>query len=193
MNGRTDAEIAIDLLQRNGVAEGESRLEGFSRALADALAGKAEMIATRGRPIPGAGEALERLATEPGVLQSLLTGNIEPNAIVKLGAFGLLDHLDLEIGGYGSDHRVRSELVGLARRKARTKHGIDFAPAQTVLIGDTTLDVVAGREAGARVVAVATGSTSFAELDRSGADAVLPDLLDVEALIRAVSAAPGPA
>ena len=189
MAGRTDDEIALEMLERNGIGDGESHLRGFGEALVQALAAKAEMIAERGRSYPGAKEAIERLAAEPGVLQSLLTGNIEPNAALKLGAVGLLDHLDLEIGGYGSDHRVRSELVRIARRKARQKHGIDFAPDQTVLVGDTPLDVAAGRAAGARVVAVASSFFGVDELEAAGADQVLEDLVDSEALVRAVLSA----
>jgi phosphoglycolate phosphatase len=192
MAGRTDEEIALDMLERNGIAEGESHLQGFAAALADALAAKAEMIAERGRPHPGAREAIERLAAEPGVLQSLLTGNIESNAAVKLGAVGLLDHIDLEIGGYGSDHRVRAELVAIARAKARAKYGVDFEPHETVLVGDTPLDIAAAREAGARVIAVASSLFGVAELEAANADQVLEDLCDAEALVRVVlSGVPG--
>ena len=53
----------------------------------------------------------------------------------------------------------------------------------TVLIGDTVLDVEAGLVGGARVIAVATGVSSIDELRHSGADAVLPDLTDVDAFV----------
>jgi phosphoglycolate phosphatase len=186
MAGRTDLEIGLEILERNGIAEGEQHMAGFSQALAEALAAKAETISAKGRPYPGAGEAIARLAAEEGVVQSLLTGNIEVNAALKLSAVGLVDHLDLEIGGYGSDHRVRAELVAVARRKAQRKHGVDFALADTVLIGDTPLDVAAAREAGTRIVAVASGPHDVEELRAAGADLVLPDLLDSERLARAV-------
>jgi phosphoglycolate phosphatase len=59
-----------------------------------------------------------------------------------------------------------------------------------VLVGDTPLDVAAGRAGGARVVAVATGPYRVEELEASGADAVLPDLRDTD---RALAAILGPA
>jgi phosphoglycolate phosphatase-like HAD superfamily hydrolase len=59
-----------------------------------------------------------------------------------------------------------------------------------VLVGDTPLDVAAGRDGGARVVAVATGPYGVDELEATGADAVLPDLRDTE---RALAAILGPA
>jgi phosphoglycolate phosphatase-like HAD superfamily hydrolase len=186
MAGRTDHEIALELLELNDVKGGDAHLDAFSKALHTALAAKRDIIRRHGRALPGAPEALEALAREPGVLQSLLTGNIEPNAAVKLSAFGLERHLDLEVGGYGSDHRMRPHLVDIARGKARRKHGVDFAPEDTVLVGDTPLDVAAGREGGARVVAVASGASDEDELRAAGADVVLPDLRDTRRVLDAV-------
>ena len=130
------------------------------------------------------------MGRSPGVVQSLLTGNIEPNAAVKLAAFGLEAYLDFDVGGFGSDDPHRPNLVAVARRKAKQKYGIEFDPATTVLVGDTPLDVAAGRDGGARVVAVATGPYGVDELEATGADAVLPDLRDTD---RALGAILGPA
>ena len=47
-----------------------------------------------------------------------------------------------------------------------------------MLIGDTPLDVAAALATGARVVGVATGSFTAADLAAAGAHAVLPDLTD---------------
>jgi phosphoglycolate phosphatase-like HAD superfamily hydrolase len=186
MNGRTDLEIAVEVLELNGIGEGEAELEGFSQALAEALAAKAEMLTERGRAYPGAREAIERLAAEPDVVQSLLTGNIERNAAVKLAAVGLVEHLDLEIGAYGSDHRIRAELVAIARTRALEKYGVDFAADATILIGDTPLDVAAARAAGARSIAVASHAHCERELRDAGADEVVTDLRDAEVLTAAV-------
>jgi phosphoglycolate phosphatase-like HAD superfamily hydrolase len=184
--GRTDLEIALDLLETAGVRDGDVLLEDFHAALASSMAERAQLIRERGRALPGAHEALQRLGDEPGVLQSLLTGNIEANAGVKLGAFGLDRHLDFAIGAYGSDHRRRGELVAIAVRKAREVRGVELEPADAVLIGDTPLDVAAALEGGARAVAVASGPYDEGELREAGAHAVLPDLMDVDAAVAAV-------
>jgi len=186
MAGRTDHEITLAVLARHGIADGERHLPAFAEALATVLAAKAELIRERGRALPGAAAVLAALDAEPGVLQSLLTGNIEPNAAVKLAAFGLERYLDLEVGGYGSDHRLRPRLVDVARRKAAAKHGWSFGPDNTVLVGDTPLDVAAGAEGGARVVAVASGRFSAGELATAGADTVLEDLRDTERAVAAI-------
>ena len=121
------------------------------------------------------------------MVQSLLTGNIEANAKVKLSAFGLDQHLDFEIGAYGSDHRRRGELVAVALRKARERRGLHLQPADTVLIGDTPLDVAAALQGGARAVAVASGPYDESELRKAGAHAVLADLTGVDAVLEAVA------
>ncbi len=187
MSGRTDQAIGLEILERNGFEEPERLWPDFARALAEALAELEPAMRERGRALPGAREAIAALAAADGVVQSLLTGNLKPNAAVKLGAFGLLvPELDFEIGAYGSDDRDRDALVSIARERATARHG--QAPEQTVLIGDTPLDVAAGQAGGARVVGVATGLYDVAALAEAGADALLEDLLDTEAVMVAVLA-----
>jgi phosphoglycolate phosphatase-like HAD superfamily hydrolase len=108
------------------------------------------------------------------------------NAVLKLSTFGLDGLLDFESGAYGSDpHDARSDLVAVARVRARVKYGAE--PTGTVLVGDTPLDVRAAHDAGARGVAVATGPYGVDELRESGADAVLEDLRDTERVAAAVA------
>lgn len=184
--GRTDLEIALDMLERAGVREPERMLGPFHAALGNAMAARADELRERGRVLPGARKALERLGREPGVIQSVLTGNIAPNARVKLAAYGLDGYVDLDSGAYGSDHRMRGELVAIARRRAEERYAVELAPDRVVLIGDTPLDVAAAREGGARAVGVATGPYGRDALADAGADAVLEDLVDGDALVAAL-------
>ena len=131
-------------------------------------------------------------AGQVSVVQSVLTGNVRPMAEMKLSALGLDGDLDLEVGAYGEAHEVRAELVHMARASAARKYRADFSGAATVLVGDTPLDVAAGLETGARVVAVATGGTTAAMLAESGARTVLPDLTDTQAVLSAILASPYP-
>ena len=184
--GRTDLEIAVDLLRTVDRDGDERLLERFGAALEEGLAARAAELRERGRALPGALESLRRLGRQPGLLQSVLTGNIAPNAALKLSSFGLDRHVDLEIGAYGSDHMMRGELVAVARRKAARKHGVEFPGKQVVLVGDTPLDIAAAREGGARAVGVATGPYDERALAEAGADAVLPDLIDTPTLLHAI-------
>lgn len=57
-------------------------------------------------------------------------------------------------------------------RWAAEQMGVD--PAHALMVGDTTVDIRAGRTAGAQTVGVLCGFGSENELRRAGADAVLP-------------------
>jgi phosphoglycolate phosphatase-like HAD superfamily hydrolase len=184
--GRTDLEIAVDLLDRAGLAPDDELLERFGTELEHAMAVRAPELRARGRAYPGARESLERLARERTIVQSLLTGNIAPNAAVKLGAFGLDALIDLEVGAYGSDDRRRGRLVAVALAKCERKHAVTLTAREVVLVGDTPLDVAAAREGGARSVAVASGPYGERELAEAGADVVLPHLRDTDAVVAAV-------
>jgi phosphoglycolate phosphatase len=180
--GRTDHQIALSML--NGSAE---QLPAVLEGLAEGLAARRDAIAAEGHVYPGVRETLAALHEADGVINSLLTGNVEANAAVKVGAFGLERWLDFEAGAYGSDpHERRSDLVAIARKRAAARHG---EPTGAVLVGDTPLDVLAAREAGARAVAVATGFANLDELRASEPDALLQDLSDTEAAIRAITGA----
>ena len=60
-------------------------------------------------------------------------------------------------------------------------------PHETVVIGDTPLDVACAASAGARCIAVATGSHTLDELEAAGADVALRDLSDTDFVVRAIA------
>jgi phosphoglycolate phosphatase len=164
----------------------EETLGRFAEALAAGCFAKAPALRQRGRALPGAAAALAALDQVPGVVQSVLTGNFKPVAIIKLATFGLDTHIDFEVGAYGSDDSVRANLVEVARRRANGKHQATFSKRTTVLVGDTPSDVEAGHAGGAFVVAVASGRSGMDELRAAKAEIVLPDLTDPAALVQAI-------
>ena len=186
MGGRTDHSIALEIMAMGGVDDPKLHLPSMYEALHAALKERAGAIAAEGAPQPGVREAIAAIDERGGAIQSLLTGNIEPNAHVKLAAFGLDELVEMDIGGYGSDHGVRSELVGIARDKTRAKHGVDVPPERVTLIGDTPLDIEAAHSNGARAVAVATGPYTVEELQQAGPEAALEDLSDTAAVLAAL-------
>ena len=173
MGGRTDHDIATEVLAELTVALETRRGD----------------MAQQGSATPGARRALEAVARDRDITQSLLTGNIEPNAELKLGAFALDRFLDLEIGGYGSDpHTTRSDLVAVAREKAQRLRGLSVGAADAILIGDTPLDIEAARGAGARAIGVGAASFTREQLLEAGAEAAFDDLRDASAIITALKA-----
>jgi phosphoglycolate phosphatase len=188
MAGRTDASIALETLAAVGV-DAPAELARFHHRLAARAPALADMVRERGFVLPGAREALAAVAghrADGTVVQSLLTGNLPELAAVKLAALGLTDHLDLGVGAYGDVSHVRADLVPVARQNAAARYGADFAGRATVIVGDTPHDVAAAIAAGARAVGVATGEFSVQRLAESGADVVLRDLSDTDAVLAAI-------
>ena len=121
------------------------------------------------RVAPGVRELLPALAGRSGAFRlSLVTGNLEAIARVKLARAGLGGWFEPGQGGFGSDHHARAELPPIARRRAG-----DWPRERTVVIGDTPRDIACARADGVRVVAVATGPFTLEAL--ADADAVVDD------------------
>ncbi|GAA2639225.1 haloacid dehalogenase-like hydrolase [Actinomadura fulvescens] len=188
--GSTDFLIMRDLVERHGMPFTDEMAARIPEALEASLSARRSDLAVRGRELPGARAALAALAEIKGVYQSVLTGNMQPNGFTKLDTFGLAGPpLDWEVGAYGSDDSIRSNLVGIAQKRASRKYGEPFARDNTLLIGDTPNDVRAGLDGGARVLAIASGSDTVEQLADAGADIVLPDLADTDAVLAALKRA----
>lgn len=186
-DGRTEPEIMQNTLLVHGFSPAPEHFERMPDVLESATLAKAAALRERGHELPGARDALAALKEVPGIIQSVLSGNIKPNALTKLSVFELDGFIDFEVGGYGSDDPARDKLVAFARNRASAKYGVQIDKTNTVLIGDTLRDVRAGRNGGAHVIGVATGPDSMTALRREGADIVFPDLRDTCAVVEAVT------
>ena len=194
--GRMESEIFFEALALNEAVPsglpspatpgGEELLARFSFELANSFAARRSQLLEQGRLLPGAAEAVAEVAARPGVVQTVLTGTIKPNAVEKLRAFGLEEFFDVEIGGYGSQVYPKGAQLMMTRSRAAEKYGVRFDEDSTVYIADSTRDVAAARTGGARCLAVATGRSTMSELRKAGADVVFDDLSDTPAVVRAV-------
>jgi len=118
--------------------------------------------------LPGAAELLQALAPfRHSLAIGLGTGNIEPAAYLKLNRVGLAAHFSF--GGFGSDHRLRSEILRTAALRGGKTLGRDPSECDTIVIGDTFHDVDAALAIGARAVCVATSGRTVEELRERGA------------------------
>jgi phosphoglycolate phosphatase-like HAD superfamily hydrolase len=181
MAGRTDRQILADAARNAGVEIGDDNLGRFRaryvQRLADALRepGYAKTV------LPGVRELLESLSTRPDIFVALLTGNTEEGAKLKLDYFDLWRFF--RCGAYGDETHARNDLFSVAMRRTRECGAPDVAPADVIVVGDTELDVAVALSAGARSIAVATGSSSAAALRQSGADVVFENLGDATAFL----------
>lgn len=115
--------------------------------------------------------------------QSLLTGNFEPVARLKLERAGIGSYFARGQGAFGSDAEDRNELPAIARARAgRVDGGTPWPRERTVIIGDTPRDIDAARADRLRCVAVATGPFTVGEL--ADADFVAADGHEVAEVLR---------
>lgn len=176
-DGRTEPIIFRETVALHGHNPDDFSFEAFAEALAAAYLDRLPQLCERGRALPGAHAALNALH-DAGAVQTVVTGNVRAVAAIKLAAFGLDDHLDLDLGGYADDHTDRPELVRIACRRAAVKHSGTRLEITTV-VGDTPNDVHAAAQAGARMLAVASGDHSGDALRAAGAVHCVDDLRDI--------------
>ncbi len=177
--GKTDHQIAFELLSLAGkpANEIESGLpdvqKSYFKMLDDMLDASSMTV------LPGVFELLDELAEDPSIVLGLQTGNWEVAAAIKLARFGLDGYF--AVGAFGDGHPDRSTLPPMARERAERRLGRAIRKGDTVIIGDTTLDVDCARAWEMVSVGVATGSTSRTELQAAGADLVVPTLAQLDA------------
>lgn len=141
------------------------------------------MMRETGSALSGAREVLERLRSTPGVVQTVLSGNLAANARLKLGAFGLDGFMDWDVGAFGSDHEDRTKLVPIAVDRVDEVRGIRFDPEDTWVVGDTPADVACARAGGTNCLLVATGRYDVDSLRDAGADVLLEDLSETDHVV----------
>lgn len=97
------------------------------------------------RPYPGTAEALHAL-TARGLTLAVLTNKPQRATTVILDRLELARYFTLVVGGDGADGR-KPDPAGLLRIIA----GAGASPAETVMVGDSPVDLETARRAGTRV------------------------------------------
>jgi len=77
-----------------------------------------------------------------------------------------------------------SELKPSPDQINRICKALEIKPEQTVVIGDTTMDIVAGKNAGCRTIGVLWGAMSMDDLSEAGADFLARSPEELEELLR---------
>lgn len=184
--GRTDGEIARALLLQAGVSARqiderarEVQIE-CSRVYAELCPPDlADKVVT------GVGELLDWLADRSDVSLSLVSGNYEAVARLKLARAGIGRYFPSGQGAFGSDSEDRVALPPLARRRAG-RLGLPHPRERTIVIGDTPRDIACAHADGVRVFAVATGPYGIEDLER--ADAVARSIAELRPELEAALA-----
>lgn len=177
MAGRTDPQIMKDGLKAHNLPYMDGNVGKMEARYLDFLEQKINNSLRHLKPgIKGALSVLHEMNLAIG----LLTGNLEKGAKIKLNAFGLNDYfID---GAFGSDDEDRDKLLPVAIGKFAQK-GLEFAPEDCIIVGDTPSDVQCARVHGAHCIAVATGPYSKESLDNTAADIVIDSLAETDKYI----------
>jgi phosphoglycolate phosphatase len=188
--GRTDGEIARMLLIEAGVSA--ERIDARAEEVQDeccrlyASLCPDDLSATVVKGIPS---LLETLSTRDDVQLSLVTGNFQPIARIKLKAAGVGHWFTAGQGGFGSDSEDRTMLPPIARRRAGEAAGLttSWPRKNTIVIGDTPRDIACAHADNVRCIAVTTGPHPADDL--SDADYVASSTQELAATLEALGSA----
>jgi phosphoglycolate phosphatase len=176
--GRTDPGLAREFFTLHGIEPSAENFQLFFDCYVHCL--DHLMARCTGAACPGVvrlmGE-LRALRTPPTL--GLLTGNIRLGAEIKLRQFGLWEWF--ETGAFGDDHENRDKVAAIARKRGSRLLRQELRGDEIIVVGDTPLDIKCGRAIGAKVLAVATGGATAAELKAHSPDWLAPDLERVSA------------
>ena len=179
-HGMTDQEIITRLLEKYGIDRAliktglKNCMESMSRRYAEIV--KSEKIVV----MQGVFDLLPKLE-QNGIILGLVTGNLEKIARYKLKKIGIDQFF--KIGGFGSDHINRGELVKIAIQRAGDRFNCGHK-RRVFHFGDAPQDMKAGRTAGVVPVGVATGIFTAEQLTAAGAELVFSDLTDADEILK---------
>ncbi len=184
-NGRTDAWILAQASAKHGVSPAD--ISRFKPLYLEYLADELHRPGPRKGVMPGVSELLDALSSRADVFLALLTGNFAEGARLKLEYFDLWRYF--ECGAFGDEVHERNDLLPDALAKVEACGGFRAHASNSIVIGDTPLDVGVAAAGGARSIAVATGSHTVDQLAASGADVVLEDLSDLRKVLAVLETA----
>jgi phosphoglycolate phosphatase-like HAD superfamily hydrolase len=187
--GKCDRATVFGLMRAAGLPEAtiQRGLEAVADEMALVLSRLSAANPARFRACPGALELVSALDQHPLSLVGLVTGNFRVTAFAKLACAGF-EPGHFGPGAYGDESEDRNDLPPLAISRARALTGETFTGRDVIIIGDTVDDVRCGMAVGALTIAVLTGYEDPTALRNSGPDFLLPDLTDLDSLLRLIHA-----
>ncbi len=175
--GRTDVSLVREFFGHNDIAQTPLNFERFFETYLFWL--RQIITQCNGGPVRGVAEYYEAVAKLPEPpLIGLLTGNIKAGAEVKLRHYGWWEKF--AFGAFADDSEQRDEIAAVALKRGGEIAGRAIAGEETLVIGDTPLDIRCGRAIGAKVLAVATGGATLEELAAHKPDYLAKDLTQAD-------------
>ena len=183
-DGNTDPMIVREIFSKGNILiqDIEDKWQQFSSNLRQCYSQAISSGSTTVRALPGVAELLRAIAANGKLSSSVVSGNLEPMARVKLEAAGLYSYLCR--GAYGSDSPRRADLPAIAKRRCEAVFGVSIPLSECIVIGDTPRDFEAARYNHMKCILVATGRYSLEELSMCEPELCLSDLTDTAAALK---------
>lgn len=151
-------------------------LDGPIGRLTEALARRRPPRLSQPHVIPGIPAAVQRLAGRYPLGVITVRGATATHAFLQ--ASGLNMHIPLVVHGLSTRRtKPHAEPVQFASRH----YGLQ--PQDCVMVGDTTVDILAAKRAGAQAIGVLSGFGEEDELHQAGADLILPSVAELPGVL----------
>jgi len=186
-DGNTDPRIVKDIFAQANlkIAIDAADWQRFTANLRERYQHHVRQGTTAVRPLAGAAELLQMLSADEAFHTTVVTGNFEVTAQVKLEAAGLAQYLAR--GAYASDSEHRPDLPAIAKERWQRLSGQIISPRQCIVVGDTPYDLEAARQNNMKCLLVGTGRYPVEELEYWQPDACLPDLSATQSVVHTLT------
>ncbi len=150
-------------------------LDGPVGRLMEAIARRRPPRRVEPNLIAGVSAAVAQLAARYSLAVITVRGASATHAFLQ--ASGLAQHIPLVVHGLSTR---RTKPAAEPVQFACTHYGVQAA--ECVMVGDTTVDILAAKRAGAQAIGVLSGFGEEDELRAAGADHILPSVADLPAV-----------
>jgi phosphoglycolate phosphatase len=127
---------------------------------------------------PGVAEGVQVLR-DLGLRLAVATSKVQSGAVAQLEAAGIARHFEV-VAGYDAVERPKPD----PQLALHVLERLEAAPERTIVVGDTTHDLLMARGAGLRAIAVTYGAQDEATLLTESPELVAHDFPEVVTLVR---------
>ncbi len=184
LGGRTQEAIFADTLKDAGIdqldyqAKRDQLYDYLLKTFIDGIKNGTHSI----KPLPGALEVVDVLRSNENISLGIVTGNHMDIAVLKLTQAGFNPGW-FPVGAFGHESASRPDLVSMAQKRAEAKTGLNFPGKSTIVVGDTTRDVLSAKSVNAMSIALTSGTDTRQMLKAVKPDFIFDEIKEVLAIL----------
>jgi HAD superfamily hydrolase (TIGR01509 family) len=170
----------LEVIWQSIAAVGLAEARDFARFASAYRANYMRQLGHASALFPGVATSLTRIrARFPDLPLCIVSNKSEVSVTPLLKAFAIDHHFTLALGAGGTTIKPKPDPELLTRAATRLRCEISAC----AIVGDTVLDVLAGKNAGMTTIGVSYGMGSRAALEQAGADHLVDHFEHLEALL----------